>query len=161
MLCSELNMYSSGAFTHDFSMQVLLSAGFSHIAVSFIAPLFFGGAHLHHLWQKIGIQNQPVREACVQQLAQFSYTTLFGVIACLLYLYTGSLASPMVLHVGCNWLRLATVSSKLLHKFPAFRMAWAACAVAGIAATLFHMAVQPHRIGAQCSATVSAAIAAR
>jgi membrane protease YdiL (CAAX protease family) len=131
-------------------VQALLSAGFSTIAVSSIAPLFFGGAHLHHLWQQIAIQKQPLKRACLQQLAQFSYTTLFGVIANLLFLHTGSLASPVALHVGCNWLGLPATSSKLLYAFPAVRAVWAACAVAGLSTLVAHMATANRALGMQC-----------
>lgn len=69
-------------------------------------PAWFALAHVHHLLEKILVQNQPVATALVSTLVQITYTSIFGAIATFLHLRTGSLAAPITSHIVCNFMGL-------------------------------------------------------
>lgn len=94
------------------SCRVLLAAGFSISTTSMVAPLFFGVAHVHHVFEAICFKKQAVREAVMHQLALFIQTTLFGFFACAAYLSLGSIVAPCILHVGCNWMGMPWTGQK-------------------------------------------------
>jgi prenyl protein peptidase len=120
---------------------LLLSAGFSHVTVSLVAPLFFGVSHLHHLYEAVAVRRVPLATATMQLLGQFSYTSVFGFLACLLFMHKGSLAGPLLLHSGCNLLRLPTASKALKSQMPAVHTLWL-CAVGLLSWLLYRMAVE-------------------
>lgn len=82
----------------------LLSAGFSPSKASWIAPLFFGVAHLHHFY----IQRHSCEwNALIMGLAlQWGYTTLFGAYVSHVLVRTGSLWAVVVIHSFCNYMGL-------------------------------------------------------
>ena len=73
--------------------------------VARVCPLWFGLAHVHHGTSKIqdGI---PWKTVAIQTLIQFVYTSIFGYIASILLLRTGSIFAPLVSHVVCNLIGL-------------------------------------------------------
>eukprot|EP00804_Cyclotella_cryptica_P007682 CCRYP_001316-RA/>CCRYP_001316-RA protein AED:0.45 eAED:0.46 QI:0/-1/0/1/-1/0/1/0/140 len=82
----------------------LLSSGFSPSNASWIAPLFFGVAHLHHFYIQ---RNSREWNSLVMGLAlQWGYTTLFGAYASLVFIRTGSLWAVVVIHSFCNYMGL-------------------------------------------------------
>ncbi len=60
-----------------------------------VSPLFFGVAHLHHLWQG---------QALAPTLFQFAYTTVFGWLTTFYLHRTGSVAGPIAAHIFCNYM---------------------------------------------------------
>lgn len=94
----------------------LLSCGFSPTQVTFIAPLFFGIAHIHHATTQLrqyqqhfsrGSQNRGWDKAVVwnivcSTLFQCAYTTLFGMYATYIILRTRSVIPVTVSHIFCN-----------------------------------------------------------
>jgi prenyl protein peptidase len=69
--------------------------------VILIGPLYFGVAHLHHLFESLR-SGQPVLPAMLTTLFQMLYTYIFGVIAIILLLRTGNILSPITSHIICN-----------------------------------------------------------
>ena len=67
----------------------------------YVNPLCFGVAHVHHLIEKINTGMRPIN-AIVQTLVQFTYTSIFGVIATLLFMRTGSIYAAILSHIVCN-----------------------------------------------------------
>ncbi|KAK9497456.1 hypothetical protein O3M35_004165 [Rhynocoris fuscipes] len=67
----------------------------------FICPLFFGIAHLHHVYGRIksGI---TVKYAIIFTGFQVLYTTLFGAYSAFLFLRTGHFIAPFLAHAFCN-----------------------------------------------------------
>lgn len=67
----------------------------------FVAPLFFGLAHFHHICEEIRKGNKwpPV---LLGSCFQFLYTTIFGVYSAFLFLRTGHLIGPIICHSFCN-----------------------------------------------------------
>lgn len=96
--------------------------GYSTTTTCWIAPLFFGVAHLHHLIEQcrrhsispIAIVAPPassydatmVRKLLLGSAFQWTYTTLFGAYASHVFVRTGSILSSIVAHVVCNYMGL-------------------------------------------------------
>lgn len=72
-------------------------------------PLWFGVAHAHHLLTKLK-GGEKMLIAIAQTLFQFAFTTIFGCIASCLFLRTGSILSPIISHMFCNYMGLPSVS---------------------------------------------------
>lgn len=72
--------------------------------VVFIAPLYFGIAHIHHFYEfQLTHPDTPALAALLRSLFQFGYTTVFGWYATFIYLRTGSLLAVILVHSFCNW----------------------------------------------------------
>ena len=70
----------------------------------FVTPLYFGIAHVHHLYEfKLTHPHTPWPPAIFRSIFQFGYTTLFGWFASFLYLRTGSIYACILIHTFCNW----------------------------------------------------------
>ncbi|KAK6349720.1 hypothetical protein TWF696_005999 [Orbilia brochopaga] len=66
-------------------------------------PLYFGIAHLHHLYEFATMHpDTPLHFAVLRSVVQFCYTTLFGWFAAWTFLRTGSLWGPIAAHSFCN-----------------------------------------------------------
>ncbi|OQD78238.1 hypothetical protein PENDEC_c001G04248 [Penicillium decumbens] len=72
--------------------------------VVFVAPLYFGIAHIHHFYEFcLTHPDTPALAALLRSLFQFGYTTIFGWYATFIYLRTGSLPAVILVHSFCNW----------------------------------------------------------
>jgi prenyl protein peptidase len=72
--------------------------------IVFITPLYFGIAHLHHLYEfRLTHPEVSVLPAVLRTVFQFAYTSLFGFFAAFVFLRTGSLYAVIVAHSFCNW----------------------------------------------------------
>jgi prenyl protein peptidase len=70
----------------------------------FITPLYFGIAHLHHLYEfRLTHPEIALLPAVLRTVFQFTYTSLFGFFAAFVFLRTGSLYAAIVAHSFCNW----------------------------------------------------------
>jgi len=78
-----------------------------------LSPLFFGFAHVHHLMEK---QRQGIdfKQAILGTVFQMSYTTVFGLYSAFLFLRTGHLIAPFLVHMFCNHMGFQT-SLRYLH----------------------------------------------
>lgn len=83
-------------------LPVLLGA-FSWRNAVVLSPLFFGVAHLHHMAERVR-QGQDFRTAAFVSLFQMVYTTVFGAYSAFLFLRTGHLVAPVVVHGFCNYM---------------------------------------------------------
>ena len=88
----------------------------SPASASWIAPLFFGVAHLHHLYERIRRIPPAMRsnKAILTRIilgvvVQWTYTTLFGAYASHVFVRTGSLGAATTAHVVCNYMGLPEV----------------------------------------------------
>ena len=70
--------------------------------VAKMCPIWFGVAHLHHAIAKVSKNRAVWKVAFAESLLQFAYTSIFGYIASLLLLRTGTVLAPIVSHVICN-----------------------------------------------------------
>jgi prenyl protein peptidase len=95
-------------------LPIMIRAGFSQNAAIYITPIFFGLAHVHHLFLnsndvvklKIAGKKLIVKKIYLSTIAQAGYTTIFGFITSYLYIHTGTLAAPLLAHVFCNYMGL-------------------------------------------------------
>jgi prenyl protein peptidase len=72
--------------------------------IVFITPLYFGIAHIHHLYEFVLTHPEsPILAALFRSLFQFTYTSLFGFFAAFVFLRTGSLYPAIIAHSFCNW----------------------------------------------------------
>jgi prenyl protein peptidase len=84
-----------------------LLAHFTEKQIVFLTPLYFGIAHVHHLYEfHITHPEVPMLMASLQALFQFTYTSLFGFFATFLYLRTGNVYTCILAHTFCNWMGL-------------------------------------------------------
>lgn len=75
--------------------------------VLFTTPLYFGIAHIHHLYEsRITRPYVPFKFALLQALFQLGFTTVFGWYASFIFLRTGSLWACVLTHSFCNWMGL-------------------------------------------------------
>ncbi|KAJ4398779.1 CAAX prenyl protease, partial [Didymella pomorum] len=82
-------------------------AQFSEKQIVFLTPLYFGIAHVHHLYEfHITHPEIPMLMATLRSLFQFTYTSLFGFFATFLYLRTGNVYTCILAHTFCNWMGL-------------------------------------------------------
>uniref|UniRef100_A0A3Q2R041 CAAX prenyl protease 2 n=1 Tax=Fundulus heteroclitus TaxID=8078 RepID=A0A3Q2R041_FUNHE len=84
-------------------------------AVIFIAPLFFGVAHFHHIMEQLHIGKDSVSAILLGAGLQFLYTTIFGVFAAFILLRTGHIVGPVLCHSFCNSQGLPDFGSALNH----------------------------------------------
>lgn len=71
-----------------------------------ICPAYFALAHLHHMIEKIRSGNGVVSTILWGTLVQITYTSIFGIIAAFLFMRTGSVFSPIMSHIICNFVGL-------------------------------------------------------
>ena len=82
-------------------------AHFSGKEIIFLTPLYFGIAHVHHLYEfRLTHPHTPILLAVFRSLFQFTYTSLFGFFASFVFLRTGNVWSLILAHSFCNWLGL-------------------------------------------------------
>lgn len=73
-------------------------------------PLFFGLAHVHHVYTKIKHDKVPVSKAILSSGFQFLYTYLFGAYASFCFMKSKSFGSICLVHTLCNYLSLPNLS---------------------------------------------------
>ena len=72
--------------------------------------MWFALAHVHHLFEKLYVQKQPLASAVISTIVQLTYTSIFGAIATYLHVRTGSIAAPITCHMICNFVGLPDFS---------------------------------------------------
>lgn len=81
---------------------ILLAGGWSISATVLIAPLLFGGAHMHHMLGMMRARGLGIRESLINACFQLSYTTVFGCLTGLLFLRTGHTIACILVHAFAN-----------------------------------------------------------
>jgi prenyl protein peptidase len=101
-------------------VPVLSATKLTNISVTFIAPLFFGFAHVHHAIVKLQ-QGQNKMHVFFETCFQFLYTSLFGFYASYAYIKKRSLVGVILCHAFCNWMGLPSFEflnpASNLHRF--------------------------------------------
>ncbi|KNC75000.1 hypothetical protein SARC_12468 [Sphaeroforma arctica JP610] len=64
--------------------------------------MFFGIAHMHHVYESVFVRGEPWRTALLRAAVQFSYTSAFGLYSAYVFLKTGHFAAPLFCHAFCN-----------------------------------------------------------
>ncbi|KAF1378389.1 hypothetical protein PFLUV_G00190040 [Perca fluviatilis] len=84
-------------------------------AAIFMAPLFFGVAHFHHIAEQRRLHKDSMSVILLVSVIQFSYTTVFGAFTAFIFMRTGHVVGPMLCHSFCNSQGLPDISSALQH----------------------------------------------
>jgi prenyl protein peptidase len=87
----------------------LLASGMTTIQVTFVAPLFFGFAHLHHAALRLS-KGEPLTRVVIGTCFQFAYTSLFGSYVAYALIRSGSVFAVFLSHAYCNWMGLPDLS---------------------------------------------------
>jgi len=82
---------------------------FSSLTVALLCPVYFSIAHFHHMYEQIRT-GTAVMPACGMTAVQMTYTSIFGVIAGILLVRTGSVVSCIISHIICNTMGLPDIS---------------------------------------------------
>lgn len=89
--------------------------------VVLLTPLYFGLAHIHHIYERTITHRGQFLAACTISIVQFTYTTIFGWFAAFLFIRTGSVWSSIMVHSFCNSMGLPRVTGRveghILHSF--------------------------------------------
>jgi prenyl protein peptidase len=87
---------------------------FSGKQIIFLTPLYFGIAHVHHLYEfRLTHAHTPLLMALARTIFQFTYTSLFGFFSAFVYIRTGNLLSVILAHSFCNWMGLPRLSGRV------------------------------------------------
>ncbi|CAB1333152.1 unnamed protein product, partial [Coregonus sp. 'balchen'] len=84
-------------------------------AAIFIAPLFFGVAHFHHVIEQLQLKEDTLPVLLLSALFQFTYTSVFGAYTAFIFIRTGHLVGPVLCHSFCNSMGLPPIGSALEH----------------------------------------------
>ncbi|XP_022594445.1 CAAX prenyl protease 2-like [Seriola dumerili] len=84
-------------------------------AAIFMAPLFFGVAHFHHIKEQRRLQKDSMRVILLVAGMQFLYTTVFGAFTAFIFMRTGHIVGPVLCHSFCNSQGLPDIGSALQH----------------------------------------------
>lgn len=119
----------SEEFTFRACMLPMLLRHYSHTQAIVVSPLFFGVAHFHHMVERIR-KGEGVTTALTISLFQFTYTTVFGMYSSLVFLRTGHLAAPCLVHAYCNFMGFPDFM-EVYHSPPRRRLLLSSMFVAG------------------------------
>lgn len=97
-------------------VPLLLHRGSAVTTVVAVSPLFFGIAHLHHLYDLVTFQEMAFSRAMQQVVGQMLYTTIFGAYATWLLIRTGNLGAPIIVHLFCNVLGFPDFDAMAAHQ---------------------------------------------
>ena len=89
----------------------MLVIGVSPVKCIFVAPVFFGFAHVHHAINRLR-SGDSVSKTLLVTTVQFSYTYLFGAYATYALLVTNDVSSAVACHSFCNFMGLPTLPSR-------------------------------------------------
>ncbi|KAB7497297.1 CAAX prenyl protease 2 [Armadillidium nasatum] len=98
----------SEEFTFRACMLPLLLQCLSPMSAIFVAPLFFGIAHLHHAIDRVKL-GLPFTTVVIVSFFQFVYTSLFGFYSAFLFLRTGQFLPLFIVHAFCNHMGLPEI----------------------------------------------------
>ncbi|KAF9476205.1 Abi-domain-containing protein [Pholiota conissans] len=104
-----------------------------------LAPLTFGLAHVHHVYEnfhRFGSDWNAAKRALFITLFQLGYTTVFGAMVSFIFLRTGSILPPITAHMFCNIMGFPDIGTEL-RRFPKWRRAIITAYVLGIAGFIY------------------------
>lgn len=126
----------SEEWTFRACMLPLLLQCFTPTTAIFICPLFFGVAHFHHVVDRVKT-GMKIKLALLIACFQFAYTTLFGAYAAFLFVKTGHLIAPFMVHSFCNHMGFPDLSEVVAYKDPIKRAGLLLLFVIGLLAWCF------------------------
>jgi len=98
-----------------------------------IAPLFFGFAHFHHIYEKLKTTRLTLAQILPPSFFQFLYTSVYGAYSVFLFLRTGHVTAPIIAHSVCNHLGFPNFGDIFLYRKRTQALLWAAFVVGLVA----------------------------
>eukprot|EP00899_Mesostigma_viride_P015103 jgi/Mesvir1/23594/Mv25735-RA.1 len=95
---------------------LLLAGGWQPVTVVFCGAVFFGCAHVHHVFGLMLQDGYSVQEAVLIVVVQVAYTTIFGWYATFLFLRSAHILAPVVAHMFCNHMGLPDFTALANHR---------------------------------------------
>lgn len=108
--------------------------GTSSTVIIFVTPLFFGAAHVHHVYEKTVHGRMSLQSALASIAFQFLYTTVFGWYATFLFVQTGYLLVTVVIHSFCNFIGVPPFPEMFSHRH---RYLFMVLTIAGVVGFIF------------------------
>ena len=69
------------------------------------SPFLFGLAHVHHFWERYRFDDSGnIKSILLTTIFQFTYTTIFGWLSCMIYLKNHNIFAASLAHMICNWM---------------------------------------------------------
>ncbi|KAG4397099.1 hypothetical protein GLYMA_10G071200v4 [Glycine max] len=93
-------------------IPLLLCGGLKTYSIILLCPIFFSLAHLNHFLEIYAKQNYRIVKAAMVIGLQLGYTVVFGSYASFLFVRTGHLLAPLVVHIYCNFMGLPVLYSQ-------------------------------------------------
>jgi len=135
--------YIVSPFTEEFvfrsCMLPLLVNHFGFGYSCILAPSFFAIAHLHHIFEGY-IMGEELKTLLIIHLFQFSYTYIFGLYSCYLFLRTGQIWPSFISHSFCNFMGVPNISQLLVAFNLKFRLVISFIYVFGLVMFFYLMA---------------------
>jgi membrane protease YdiL (CAAX protease family) len=100
------------------NQQQQQSAASLCLTTALVSTAWFGVAHMHHLYEKLR-QGETISRAVISTLVQFTYTSIFGFIASILFMRTGSIYPAIISHMICNYVGLPETGFLFVEGSPA------------------------------------------
>lgn len=112
------------ASSYSYSNDDVIIQRLTPTKACWIAPLFFGVAHLHHFYEKYRQQQTTaisndrheerrhdliLHQLLIELAIQWTYTTLFGAYVSHVFIRTGSIISVIAAHIICNYMGLPDI----------------------------------------------------
>lgn len=123
-------------FTEEYTFRAcmlpILLGYYSPRGAVVISPLFFGIAHFHHMIERVR-KGQEMKTAFFISSFQFAYTTIFGMYSAFLFVRTGHVVAPVVVHGFCNFMGFPDLA-ELLQQEPKKRLILSGFFVLGLIA---------------------------
>ena len=131
-------------------VPVLLSSGMKASKVCFVAPLFFGFAHVHHAVLKLRQGNDFV-SVLLMTMFQLLYTSIFGAYAAYTYQRSASLTAVVLSHSMCNAFGIPDLSflepNSRLYPYRMILLASFTIGIVGFVLGMILLNLPPHTIG--------------
>ncbi|XP_073999411.1 ras converting CAAX endopeptidase Sras [Rhodnius prolixus] len=108
-------------------IPLLVSCFRPHNAV-FICPVFFGVAHIHHIYERLK-SGFDLKSALLLSGFQVLYTTIFGAYSAYLFLRTGHFVAPFIVHAFCNHMGFPDFSEVIKYNEPKRTLTLGICVV--------------------------------
>ncbi|ORY86254.1 hypothetical protein BCR37DRAFT_343936 [Protomyces lactucae-debilis] len=110
--------YIAGPATEEFVFRACIIPLHFYASVKpgyivFITPLYFGLAHVHHIYERTRQNPGQLAQACLVSFVQFTYTSIFGWYASFIFMRTGSLLACIAVHSFCNIMGLPRVTGRV------------------------------------------------
>ena len=85
-------------------VSLLWHGGVPYWLCIIIPPLLFGVSHAHHIYYQSRHLYEPSNrsQAWIRVAFQLCYTSIFGILASIIFMRTGNVFSAMLMHVWCN-----------------------------------------------------------